>query len=65
MAVTVSFGIAPILGAGIGGFVFDRLGAVALYSGASTLTLSGGIVAWLALSTPELSEPTPEIEAVI
>jgi PPP family 3-phenylpropionic acid transporter len=65
MAVTVSFGIAPIVGAGIGGVVFGRLGALALYAGASALTLSGGIAAWFALATPELDEPSPDVDAVI
>jgi MFS family permease len=65
MAVTVSFGIAPILGAGLGGVVFGRLGALALYAGASALTLSGGIVAWFALATPELDEPSSEVDGVL
>jgi PPP family 3-phenylpropionic acid transporter len=53
----VALGIGPIIGAGIGGFVYQHAGTVVLYSGASGLALCGGIVAWFALSTPGLSEP--------
>lgn len=55
MAATVSFGLGPILGAGIGGFVFDRFGSVTLYTGASLLALAGATVAWFALSPSALS----------
>lgn len=55
MAATVSFGLGPILGAGIGGFVFDRFGSVTLYAGASLLALAGATVAWFALSPSALS----------
>jgi PPP family 3-phenylpropionic acid transporter len=59
----VALGIGPIIGAGIGGFVYQHAGTVVLYSGASGLALCGGIVAWFALSTPALSEPEhPEPE---
>ena len=57
---TVAFGIAPILGAGIGGWVFDRFGTVVLYLGASALALIGGAVAWRALSAPSLAHPVPD-----
>lgn len=60
MWVVVSFGIAPILGAGLGGWVFERFGTVALYVGASCLALAGAAVAWIALSEPALSQPQPE-----
>lgn len=53
----VMLGIGPILGAGIGGFVYQRAGTVVLYSGASALALGGAVVAWFALSTPDLSDP--------
>ena len=51
----VGFGIGPIVGAGIGGYVYQHAGATTLYVGASALALLGGVVAWFALSTPELS----------
>ncbi|MEA2581489.1 MAG: transporter, family, 3-phenylpropionic acid transporter [Actinomycetota bacterium] len=56
----VAFGIGPILGAGIGGYVYQTAGATTLYVGASVLALLGGIVAWFALSTPQLDEPLDE-----
>ena len=62
MAATAGFGLGPILGAGIGGWVYDRFGATTLYTGASMLALAGGAVAWLALSTPSLSRPHPDAE---
>jgi len=65
LAFTVGFGIAPILGAGVGGWVFDRFGTVTLYLGASVLALVGGVIAWSALSAPTLAHPTPEVEPVL
>ncbi len=65
MFATVAFGLGPILGAGIGGFVFDRFGTVTLYASASVMTLCGGVVAWFALSTPALALPQPEVEPVL
>ncbi len=63
LSATVGFGIAPIVGAGLGGLVFDRFGPATLYVAASLLTLCGGAVAWVALSTPMLAEPIPDAEA--
>jgi len=65
LAFTVGFGIAPILGAGVGGWVFDRFGTVILYLGASVLALVGGAVAWSALSAPSLAHPIPDVEPVL
>jgi len=53
----VSFGIGPILGAGLGGFVYQHLGAPTLYLSACVLALGASLVAWFALATPALSEP--------
>jgi len=53
----VSFGIGPILGAGVGGFVYQHLGAPTLYLSACVLALGAALVAWFALATPALSEP--------
>jgi len=64
LAATMGFGIAPIVGAGLGGLVFDRFGPATLYVAASALTLCGGAVAWVALATPALSEPTPAAQPV-
>ena len=49
VSMMVGFGLGPIIGAGIGGFVYDSFGPVVLYSAASVLALSGGVVAWVAL----------------
>lgn len=65
MWVTVSFGISPILGAGIGGWVYQTLGTATLYAGASGLALGGAVVAWVALSQPTLANPQPEVEPVL
>lgn len=65
MWVTASFGIAPILGAGIGGWVYETAGTVTLYVGASILALAGAGVAWIALAEPTLANPQPEVEPVL
>ena len=51
---TVSFGVAPIVGAGVGGFVYQHLGPGVLYGSACVLALSAAVVAWFALDIPEL-----------
>jgi MFS transporter, PPP family, 3-phenylpropionic acid transporter len=53
----VSFGIGPILGAGLGGLVYQHLGAPTLYLSACVLAVGAALVAWFALATPALSEP--------
>lgn len=65
MAMTAGLGAAPILGAGIGGFVYDALGPVALYTGASLLALAGAGSAWVVLSTPSLARPEPDVPPVL
>lgn len=50
----VGFGIGPIIGAGLGGYIFEHAGPVVLYSGASVLALGGAAVAWFALGLPAL-----------
>jgi PPP family 3-phenylpropionic acid transporter len=65
MWVTASFGIAPILGAGIGGWVFETYGTVTLYLGASVLAVAGAAVAWIALSAPALAHPERDVEPVL
>lgn len=62
MAATAGFGIGPILGAGVGGWVYEKFGAITLYTGSSMLALAGAAVAWFALSTPALSRPHPDVE---
>jgi MFS family permease len=65
MWMVATFGIAPILGAGIGGWVFERFGTVTLYVGASSLALAGAVMAWVALSAPALAKPERDVEPVL
>jgi MFS transporter, PPP family, 3-phenylpropionic acid transporter len=60
IAQMVGFGIGPIIGGLSGGFVYQHLGPVVLYVGASSFALAGGIAAWFALDTPALAEPSDE-----
>jgi len=62
VAQMVGFGLGPILGAGIGGFVYETAGPMTLYAGASALALSGAVVAWFALRTPELDRPLTDAD---
>ncbi len=57
VAQMVGFGLGPIIGAGIGGFVYETEGPMTLYAGASAVALGGGVVAWFALRGPELDRP--------
>ena len=57
VAQMVAFGLGPILGAGLGGFVYQHAGPVVLYSGASALALGGAAVAWFALRGPRAGPP--------
>jgi PPP family 3-phenylpropionic acid transporter len=57
VAQMVGFGLGPIIGAGVGGYVYETAGPMTLYAGASALALSGGVVAWFALRGPELDAP--------
>ena len=64
MVAMVSFGIGPILGAGVGGFVYQYLGSTVLFSAAAALALAGAGVAWIALRTPQLSGPSEDLSSV-
>ncbi len=64
VAGMVGFGIGPIIGAGVGGFVYQQAGATVLYAGASVLAVCGAVAAWVALSTPALSQPSPVVTEV-
>ena len=61
MTAMVGFGIGPIIGAGLGGFMYQHLGTTVLYSWASVMALCGGVVAWFALDIPALG-PRADIE---
>jgi PPP family 3-phenylpropionic acid transporter len=67
IASMVGFGIGPIIGGGLGGIVYERLGPTTLFVGSSVLALVGGFAAMIALRTPQLDRPldadaTPERE---
>jgi PPP family 3-phenylpropionic acid transporter len=67
IASMVGFGIGPIIGGGLGGVVYERLGSTTLFVGASFVALLGGVAAMVALRTPTLDSPldaelTPEPE---
>jgi PPP family 3-phenylpropionic acid transporter len=59
IASTVGFGVAPIIGGILGGYVYETFGPVTMYVGASCLVLTGAAVSWFSLGTPEFSEPSP------
>jgi PPP family 3-phenylpropionic acid transporter len=50
----VGFGLGPIVGGVLGGYVYEHFGAAYSYAGASVLALGGAVVAWFALATPAL-----------
>lgn len=62
VAQMVGFGLGPIIGAGVGGFVYETAGPMTLYAGASALALCGGVVAWFALRGPELDAPVTQLD---
>jgi PPP family 3-phenylpropionic acid transporter len=57
IASTVAFGIAPIVGGVLGGYVYETFGPVTMYVGASMLVLVGGAVSWITLGTPAFGRP--------
>jgi len=57
VAQMVAFGIGPIIGAGLGGLVYEHLGAPVMYGAAATLAVGASVVAWYALAVPALAEP--------
>jgi len=65
ITATVGFGIGPIIGAGVGGFVYQRLGPGVLYVSASVLALAAAVVAWFALRIPALDRPQALGEEIV
>ena len=62
---TTAMGLGPILGAAIGGVVYARLGARALFAGAAVLTVVGAVVVWNALSSPAFARPQAREEEIV
>jgi MFS family permease len=60
MVSTVAFGLSPIVGGVLGGFVYERFGPVTMYVGSSILVLIGTGVSWITLSTPEFGRQDGE-----
>ena len=56
----VGFGISPIIGAGLGGVVYGRLGSTTLFVSSSIIALLAGVAAMIALRTPLLDRPLDE-----
>jgi PPP family 3-phenylpropionic acid transporter len=52
LSSTVAFGIGPIVGGAVGGWVYEHLGAPALYLGSAVLAVIGGTIVWLTLTGP-------------
>ncbi len=57
----VGFGIGPIIGGGLGGVVYERLGPTTLFVSASAVALLGGVAAMLALRTRALDTPLDDL----
>jgi MFS family permease len=62
VAQMVGFGLGPIIGAGLGGFIYQHAGAVTLYSLASACAVAGAITAWFALAVPVLDAPVTDAD---
>ncbi|HEY8019400.1 MAG TPA: MFS transporter [Actinomycetota bacterium] len=56
---TVAFGLGPIIGAFVGGWVYQELGSGVTFGLASVLATLAAVVTWFALSTPTLRDPMP------
>ena len=54
----VGFGLGPIIGGFCGGWSYEHLGAFTTYAGASILAALAAVVAWFALATPALRDPS-------
>jgi MFS transporter, PPP family, 3-phenylpropionic acid transporter len=50
-------GLAPIIGGPVGGLVYESLGPVWLYAGASALCVAGAAGVWLTLADPTFARP--------
>lgn len=61
IASTVGFGVAPIVGGVLGGYVYETFGPVTMYVMASGLVLLGAAVSWITLATPEFGRPGVEV----
>jgi MFS transporter, PPP family, 3-phenylpropionic acid transporter len=60
IASTMGFGVAPIVGGVLGGYVYETFGPVTMYVMASGLVVVGAALSWITLSTPEFGRPGVE-----
>jgi PPP family 3-phenylpropionic acid transporter len=60
---TVSMGVAPIVGSGVGGLVWVHLGPTTLFAAAAACTAVGAAVVWLALSGGVVASARPPAPA--
>jgi MFS transporter, PPP family, 3-phenylpropionic acid transporter len=52
IATTVAFGVATLIGGTVGGWVYENVGALAVYGGASVCALGAAVIAWVSLNAP-------------
>jgi MFS transporter, PPP family, 3-phenylpropionic acid transporter len=57
MTNTVAFGIASILGGTTGGWIYQHVGPVALYAGASAFAVGAALIAWRTLTAADFTRP--------
>jgi MFS family permease len=57
VAQMVGFGLGPIVGAGLGGLIYEATGPFTLYVAAAACAIAAAIVAWFVLDLPALEEP--------
>ena len=64
IATTVAFGIATLIGGTVGGWVYQNVGALAVYAGASVCAVCAAGIAWISLNAPAFTRHQ-QIEAPI
>ncbi len=52
---TFQFGIAPVVGSAVGGYVYSRFGAPALFLSAAAVAVGGTVLSWIALAGSEFA----------
>ncbi len=57
VASTVGFGLGPIIGGLVGGFLYGHFGSVTTYVTASALAFTGAVLAYVALNMPAFTTP--------
>jgi PPP family 3-phenylpropionic acid transporter len=61
---TVAFGLGPIVGAFVGGWVYEELGSAVTFGLAAVLATLAAVVTWFVLTTPALRDPLPTAPVV-